>query len=484
MNVPDIDLSYTIGPLVDLTIPLGYIPLTWYQHTWQMGGFSPNIPGDIIPQLAANYDTIISPTSMTPRSPFNGQLSGTTVFCYGDSTGQLIITVENGAAPYTYTWTNGQIHTSDSTSDTLNLASAGFYGVTVVDANGCVVYREISIPQNTEMFITLTKTDVWCEGDSSGQIIAMVWGGTPGYSYSWTPYGEDNPVLSNMYAGHYTLVVTDFLGCTKQDTISLFEINPKAPVDITYSPVEGCQPLAVDFSETNPENGNSYFWTFGDGGTSELKSLQYVYQNSGTQTVSIRVRTPQGCDSLRIYPNIITVFPLPVADFTPNPSVVKKSDDPTWTILFTDESQGASSILWDFGDPQSGAENASVLSPVNHSYSAENQYQVVLIVATDHGCLDTATKTVTIIDDILQFANVFTPNGDGVNDVFEIKNIEKYPESELKIFNRWGEEVYKNIGYKNDWDGLGTPDGTYFYLLTYTFKGVNKVYRGTVSVVR
>jgi gliding motility-associated-like protein len=484
MDVPDLDLSYTIGPLIDLTIPLGYIPLTWYQRTWQMAGFLPNIPGDVIPQLAANFDTLISPASITPRPPFNATLSGTTVFCYGDSSGQIVITVENGAAPYKYTWTNGQMHTSNFESDTLNLAAAGFFGVTVEDANGCVVYREISIPQNTEIFITLTKTDVWCEGDSSGQIIALVWGGTPGYDYAWTPYGDNNPVLSNIYAGHYTLVVTDFLGCYKQDTITLVELNPKAPVDITYSPVDGCQPLAVDFAEINPENGNTYFWAFGDGGTSELQALQYVYQNSGSQTVSIRVRTPQGCDSLRVFPGAITVFPLPIADFTPNPTVIRKSDDPTWTVLFTDESQGASSILWDFGDPQSGTANVSGFSPINHSYSFENQYQIVLIVTTDHGCLDTAIRTVTIIDDILQFANVFTPNGDGVNDVFEIKNIEKYPDSELKIFNRWGEEVFRYIGYKNDWDGRGIPDGTYYYLLTYTFKGESKEYTGTVSVIR
>jgi gliding motility-associated-like protein len=483
MEVPDLDLSYTIGPLIDLAIPLGYIPLTWYQHTWQMAGFSPNIPGDVIPQLTANFDTLISPVTITPKPPFEATLSGTTVFCYGDSTGQIVITVANGAAPYKYTWTNGQEHTTNFESDTLNLAIAGFYGVTVEDANGCIAYREISIPQNTEIFTTLTKTDVWCEGDSTGQIVALVWGGTPGYDYAWSPYGANNPVLSNIYAGHYELVVTDFLGCTKEDSITLVELNPKAPVDITYSPVEGCQPLAVDFAEVNPENGNSYYWTFGDGGTSEMQSVQYVYQNSGSQTVSIRVRTPQGCDSLRVF-TAITVFPLPVADFSPNPAVVRKSDDPTWTVLFTDESQGASSISWDFGDPQSGASNTSGFSPVTHSYSSENQYQVVLIATTDHGCLDTAIRTVTIIDDILQFANVFTPNGDGVNDLFEIKNIEKYPESELQIFNRWGEVIYRYVGYKNDWDGRGIPDGTYYYLLSYTFKGERKEYKGTVSVIR
>ncbi len=484
LATPDIDLSFTIGPLVDLAIPLGYIPLTWYNHTWQLAGFSPNIPGDIIPQLAANFDTIIAPASITPNPPFDAILSGTNVFCYGDSTGKLIVTVEHGAEPYTYTWTNGQVHISTSITDTLNLASAGFYGVTVVDANGCVVYREISIPQNTEIFITLTKTDVWCEGDSSGQIVALVFGGTPGYSYLWTPYGANAPVLPYMYAGHYTLVVTDFLGCTKQDTITLIELNPKAPVDITYSPMEGCQPLSVDFAEINPENGNSYYWMFGDGDTSNLKMVNHIYQNSGLQTVSIKVRTAQGCDSLRVFPDIIDVHPLPVADFTASPFVLRKSDDFSWTVLFTDQSSGASSINWDFDDVESGAFNWSTQISVNHSFTSEKVYRVMLIATTSFGCVDTVWKEVTIIDDILQFANVFTPNGDGVNDVFEVKNIEKYPDSELKILNRWGAEIFKYVGYNNDWDGRNAPDGTYFYILTYVFKGETKSYQGTVSILR
>ncbi len=484
LATPDIDLSYTIGPLIDISIPLGYIPLTWYQHSWQLAGFSPNIPGDVIPQLAGNFDTIINPITITPTPPFEATLSGTTVFCYGDSTGKLIVSVNFGRSPYTYSWSNGETHISNFDSDTLNLASAGYYGVTVIDANGCIVYREITIPQNTEFFISLSKTDVWCRGDSTGQIIALVFGGTPGYDYNWSPSGDNAPVISNLYAGTYTLIVTDLLGCSKQDTITLVEINPKAPVDISYSPMEGCQPLFVDFEEVNPENGNSYFWNFGDGNTSEEKIVQHLYQNFGLQTVTLRVRTPQGCDSLRIFPNIIDVFPLPTADFDANPTLVRKSDDFSWTVLFTDQSEGASILSWDFDDPNSGLSNWSNLFSVSHSFSAEDVYQVMLVATTNHGCVDTAWKSITIIDDILEFPNVFTPNGDGVNDLFIVKNIEKYPDSELKLFNRWGEEVYTYVGYRNDWDGRDLSDGTYFYLLTYQFKGEQKVYKGSLSIIR
>jgi gliding motility-associated-like protein len=61
--------------------------------------------------------------------------------------------------------------------------------------------------------------------------------------------------------------------------------------------------------------------------------------------------------------------------------------------------------------------------------------------------------------------NVFTPNGDGKNDTFEIRGLNLFSENELKIISRWGNEVYKATNYKNDWTGEGLNEGTYYYLL-------------------
>ncbi len=484
IEIPEIDLSFTIGPLIDITIPLGYLPMTWYNRTWQLGGFQPNIPGDLFPQLLGNFDTLIAPITITPNLPMELVLSGTTVFCYGDTTGALIATAINATPPFTFIWSTGDTNITINNSDTLFLVSAGDYGVTVTDANGCVDFKEIDIPQNTEIFISLSKTDVWCAGDPSGEAIALVWGGTPGYFYTWLPYGSDGPVNANIYAGTYTIVITDFLGCQKQDTITIFEINPKAPVDISYTPSFGCQPLFVQFESLHPADSNEFLWDFGDGGLSTEQNPYYVFEEAGNPTITLTITTPVNCDSTRVYENIITVHPLPIADFIATPEVVKKSDDPTWTVQFDDNSTGAATWNWDFDDPNSGSQNASNLSNVSHSFTNENSYQVQLIVATEHGCLDTAYKTIWIIDDILQFSNVFTPNNDGSNDFFVIKNVEKYPESNLQIFNRWGNLMYQQYGYRNDWDGRNTPDGTYYFILKYVFKGENKEFTGTFSIIR
>jgi gliding motility-associated-like protein/uncharacterized repeat protein (TIGR01451 family) len=74
--------------------------------------------------------------------------------------------------------------------------------------------------------------------------------------------------------------------------------------------------------------------------------------------------------------------------------------------------------------------------------------------------------------------NVITPNGDGANDVFEIVGLKQFTNAELNVFNRWGNQVYHNANYNNDWDGNGLNDGTYYYIIglkntagTHTYKG-------------
>ncbi|WP_039867502.1 T9SS C-terminal target domain-containing protein [Pedobacter sp. BAL39] len=78
---------------------------------------------------------------------------------------------------------------------------------------------------------------------------------------------------------------------------------------------------------------------------------------------------------------------------------------------------------------------------------------------------NTATVTVTVAPPDLDIPNTFTPNGDGKNDTFQIKGRENYDTIELAIFNRWGDEVYRNKNYKDEWDGAGLNEGTYFYVI-------------------
>lgn len=85
----------------------------------------------------------------------------------------------------------------------------------------------------------------------------------------------------------------------------------------------------------------------------------------------------------------------------------------------------------------------------------------------------------------LVISNVFTPNGDGVNDTFVVPGLETYSDNELTIINRWGNVVYQKTNYKNDWDGSGLVEGTYFYVLRAKNKaGVWDTYKGYLTLLR
>jgi gliding motility-associated-like protein len=148
-------------------------------------------------------------------------------------------------------------------------------------------------------------------------------------------------------------------------------------------------------------------------------------------------------------------------------------------------------ISWNFDDPISGANNSSSSLNPNHLFSETGTFQITATV--DFECFsETLTQTITLVDcsDTLspnlpfEFPNVITPNGDGINDVFEIKNL---PENtEVFILNRWGNVVFSSTSYQKNWDGKDSSgkelvEGVY----TYKFKTQNgKIGHGFVHLVR
>ncbi len=109
----------------------------------------------------------------------------------------------------------------------------------------------------------------------------------------------------------------------------------------------------------------------------------------------------------------------------------------------------------------------------------------VEITDTITGCVAYIDKDVSDQNCDLTIPNVFTPNADGINDEFEIENLEHYPGARMVIYNRWGQKVFEHNDYYNNWwDGDGAPDGTYFYVLQYARMGKTRYAEGTVTIIR
>ncbi len=169
--------------------------------------------------------------------------------------------------------------------------------------------------------------------------------------------------------------------------------------------------------------------------------------------------SPPASTSVNVFVNIVS---FPYVIFAVNPPSPEISGT---TIQFTDMSLGAISWNWDFGDG-----NTSTLQNPQHTFisATDTVFIVTLTIQLAGGCTGTDTVHFQLIHEALPLSavNVVTPNGDGVNDFFEFKNLVDYPKAKLEVFSRWGNLVYSNTDYHNEWKP-NVVNGTYYYVLSW-----------------
>ena len=473
ISIPSLSLLATtihIGPLIDYHIPLGYVPLTWFNETWELEGF--------------DTDTICPGTSIVPNDTMSIYLTGSTVICFGDSTGIIIANVNNGTPPYTYEWSNNVTHVSNNNTDSI-IVSSGIYYVTVTDVNGCSDQASVLVVDNPELSITIIPDNPWICEESSISLSALLTPSIPD-TYEWAPAtglsstSGATVIASPIITTTYTVTGTDIYGCTATNSV-VVSVYPKPDIDFTSDVSNGCEPLLVSFTGTITPPGVENIFNFGDpnsgiNNTSTSLHPEHTYEEPGTYDVSLYVMTSDGCPYTYAISGMITVYPNPVADFDAFPEDVKIYEP---LVSFIDLSTDAYYWDWNFGDSAS-ADNISTLQNTNHSYTEEGVYDIWLIVTSDHGCKDSTMKQIRSIDDRLIIPNVFSPNGDGNNDYFSITNIEKYPHNHIIILDRWGNIVYERDNYQNEWNGEGLSEGTYYYILKYSEKEA----KGIITLIR
>ncbi len=152
--------------------------------------------------------------------------------CFGTSGGEASATASGGTPGYTYLWSNGQ------TTPTATGYPAGAATVTVTDVNGCTAISTIQVTQPSQMSALVTSVNVSCNGGSNGSATVIPSGGTPGYTYAWSPSGGTGATASNLSAGAYTCTITDANGCTITRNVTILEPNQNTVV--AYATPESC----------------------------------------------------------------------------------------------------------------------------------------------------------------------------------------------------------------------------------------------------
>ena len=361
------------------------------------------------------------------------------------------------------------------------------YEVTGIDAVGCFSTDVVCVTVEQAPVIGFNVPDV-CHGTTSTFNNTT----TGAATYVWD-FGDGNSsnVFSpqHVYAdtGTYTvtLTATSGAGCVSTITDSA-KVKYVPVVNFDGINLRGCPPVNAIF--TNQSDSLSlnftYLWDFGDGTSSNSSDwvIYHTYTVVGSYAVKLTI-TSNGCTGEQERINYVTVHPVPEAHFTAEPSTTDIYDP---TINFTDLSIGADLWLWDFGD----STTANDQHPT-HVYTDTGTFTVWLRIENLFGCTDSAAKPVKIKDVYTFFApNAFTPDGDGINDVFSPQGhaIDE-DEYTLYIFDRWGELIHETHDYYEGWNG--TVNGTLVQIDVYVWKvdlkdiyGVNHKYTGRVSVIR
>ncbi len=409
---------------------------------------------------------------------------GDTTICIGQSA-DMGTNTNGGTPPYSFAWSNNVSGATQSVSPTVTTD----YTVTVTDAQNCTVPPEtVSITVRLPITAAASEPDTICETFSTTVSVSAT-GGDGNFSYLWDnglSSGTGPHTVSPVSTTTYTVTVTDGCGTPADNASVTILVNPLPDVAFEAIPEEGCMPLEVEFrNQTTISSGSiaKYNWSFGDTVTSAETSPVHTYLQDGVYTVSLVVTSAAGCSDSLTYTDMITVYPLPTAGFTFSPPVIDMANP---VIDIKDASSDAIAWDWDFGDLTFSTEQ----SP-SHEYPDSGLYQITQIVTNQYECTDTATDMVQVDGAFLVYIpNAFTPSGDSDNEIFIEKGM-GIQSREMRIYNRWGEQVFFTQQMDEGWDGLHPitaepmEQGVYvYYLELLSILNESHQYRGKVLLIR
>jgi gliding motility-associated-like protein len=308
---------------------------------------------------------------------------------------------------------------------------------------------------------------------------------------SWTaPVVDGVGFVPPVGTNNYTLTANNY-ECITTDDVTII-VNPLPVVSFTPDVNMGCEPVSVVFTNTSTSGVSlvDCIWTMGDGTIlNGCGNMNYTYNDPGYYTVGLTTTDANGCTNSVSYPNLIYVEGYPVADFTASEYTLNNLLIET-EVEFTNQSTGAVTYLWEFGDG-----GMSIDADPSHFFVTElaGSYTVMLVAYSGLGCADTTYQTFTVTEELIFFVpNTFTPDGDMVNNTFQpvfTSGFDPFNFTML-IYNRWGEVVFEthdaSIGWDGTYNGEYAQDGTYTWKIDFKSRINDKKYVkvGHVNMLR
>jgi len=354
---------------------------------------------------------------------------------------ELFVSENNYDVAFTVTSNNGCTASTNQIVDIYPLPNPGFTVPDVCDGQ-ISNFTDVSTVSNTY---------------TTNNIISWDWNFGNGVTFN----GQNALYLyATADTFNVSLQVLTNNGCTyTYNDISVVHPNPE--IAFTSPNPEGCDVWCADFTNaTSIASGSisSYMWDFGNSETSIMQDPTSCFENKTLADmfydVELTATSDQGCSSSYTESDIITVFPIPVADFEAVPPI---SDIYNTTFQFNNQSLIANLFDWDVAGLETFNDQ-----DIEYTFSDADSgtYEICLQVTSVHGCVHDTCNSIYIQGySNLYIANAFTPDADGVNDYFKPSLYGFSPENyQFKVFDRWGALLYNTNNILDRWDG--TYNGT------------------------
>lgn len=430
-------------------------------YVWNTGATSQSISPS--PSITTTYtvtgtdafgcvNSAVQTISVNPL-PILNISSSTNSLCSGQST----TLTSTGAT--TYTWYPGSsnfslISVTPTTSTTYTLIG--------MNSTGCINSIQYTIQVIPTPTLSLINPLYYlCSGNATISANGAS-------SYQWMPgaFTGSTIVVSPSVTTNYTVVGAN--GICTSSAISTVSLGTAPPLILTSNNQSGC--IGTCFSLSNSSNSFYPFtYNWGDNAFSTPLLSQHCYSVAGEFTVSAQATFSTGCSVISANTLTISVFPPPSLMIN---IIGGNTQNINTNIGIINLSTGGNQYIWSFGD---GSQNVvtSSLTEIVHSYSITGNYCVKLIAEnTTTGCIDSISQCIDVLcQSYINSPNVFTPNGDGSNDIFKFDS-ECIDFLNVVIYNRWGLKILEWDKINSGWDGRTTSgqlvvEGTYFYVLKY-----------------
>ncbi len=380
--------------------------------------------------------------------------------CFGENDGSINTSVTGGATPYTYSWS----HDPTRNNSAAEFLTAGDYTLYVTDDNGCMDSITTTLDQPDSLWFELVIKDAVCHGDSTGYAWVQTIHGAQGPTTIFWQTNNSNPVntnpVNNLFAGSHTVQIFDDNACESEQQFNisnppLLEIQTISSLP-SYCRGNGIYPGSgtISGTATGGTGTITYSWL---GATDTVNTNTVGNREPGWYTLI--ATDAEGCTvSDSIYVDSLN----PVADFTATPL---QGTAPV-TVTITDNSSDRVTNTWQYFSVNNGSSSNSFiigydsLQPAfDTTFINDDDYAICLIVANDFECYDTLCQDITVFPvPSIDVPNVFSPNEDGVNDLFFFP-ANGLSELEATFFNRWGNQVFEFTTPNDTWDGTNMNTG-------------------------